>query len=1434
MANNGFKVGWEGFTYSNSDSWIPTGGNWGGPGWSGGQRTDNPNWGMPPALNAFNQPSQVDAACKQHDFDYAAAEGQANEAELIFQADFELLKAISQISSDQMDGQEQLYTCLVAFAFTEKIAKVDIPSTATEAIKNAAKDLFNLIWSTIARQVVNNSMGFFINFIMPLVNMESPFSKIYDFFKNAGSAATPSRKDPLIVDLDGDGIETTNLKSGAYFDHDGNGFAEQTGWAAPDDGLLVRDINGNGTIENGKELFGDQTISENGSNAANGFAALADLDDNYDGKIDANDAVWSELKVWQDVNGDGLSLPEELYTLDELGIQSINLDSTPTGETDPEGNTQTRIGSFQKTDNTTGQIGSYNLQRDTANTIAEEWLEVHGDIAALPDLQGSGNVYDLQQAMIRDTSGQLKSLVEHFAATTDVNARKNLLDQIIFKWAKTDSINTNSRGTNIDAKKLATLEIFFGQEFVGTNGANPTSAAAIPLNESYRGLSEMFYAQLMAQTHLKDLYGEIIYNWDETINGVKADMSAVITDIQTALASNPEQGKTLLSEFSRTLRGLGAQDMMDYLSFRETFIMQDESLGWVIDSGGLTVYDQKGEGQRTWSPHIEGTDNADAVKGSLTEGDGYINGLAGSDVIYGTSRNETLINETGDSILVAGAGNDRIWAGAGNDILDGGTGNDELKGEAGNDTYIFRLGSGQDKIIDTDSTEGNTDTIWIGSNLTPDDITLRRVGNNLVVKINNTTDIMTVQDFFKNDSPLNRVEQIQFMDGTIWDVDVMRSMVSLPTNGDDIIYGTSGDDTLHGLGGNDAIYGYSGNDTLFGDADNDKLYGYAGDDILDGGEGADTLDGGSGNDTIFGDIGNDMLYGEAGEDTLDGGEGTDFLDGSTGNDTYIFNRGSGQDTISDTDTTSGNIDTVIFGVDISPSDIKVERYGSKDIKLSIIGTQDYLLVKNCILNNEKDYRTVVEQFKFTDGTVWNGDTIKDFILTGTDANDTIQGFSGQDTIQGMAGNDSLYSKEGNDILDGGAGNDSLYGGTNYYSNKANGDDTYIFGRGSGQDVIYDRDVTLGNSDTILLAADILPDDVQLIRLAYSDDLILSIKDTNDTIKVRNWFYDESGEWQVERIQFADGTVWDVDTIKIKVLLGTDANDKLRGYDTDDIISGYDGNDTLFGRTGDDVISGGAGKDRLSGEAGNDTLFGDDGNDYLEGGSGNDVLHGGAGDDRLYGGSGDDILSGDEGYDILEGGEGSDTFIFKAGSGQDVIRGSDSEVSSIDTILIDEGITTDAIFIHRNWDNLVVTNKDTGDSMTVEYWFIDEGNEGNRIDKVQFSDGTVWDVAMLKELALVGTSETDSLTGYSTDDIMDGKEGDDVLTGKAGNDTYIFGRGYGQDVIYEDYDSSGAYIEWDFEVTPDDITLDQIGTNLVVLPHIMNNSQNSNMHHILFS
>ncbi len=523
----------------------------------------------------------------------------------------------------------------------------------------------------------------------------------------------PAYPDPLALDLRGDGIETVSVNGFApHFDYEGDGFGEQTGWVGPHDGVLAMDRNGDGVINDGKELFSNETILKDGTKATNGFQALAELDSNKDGKIDAADPAYWQIRVLQGFDGDGY----EVHTLNELGIRSINLFWTTAIITDPQGNTQFKTGSFEWLDGTTGQIAEYGFQTERSMTIPTEWREVPADIAALPYLCGDGNVYDLDQAMVRDTSGELKSLVEQFVSASDPNSRNHLMEQILFKWTGTENIDPTSRGGNIDARKIAVLEKFVAGSFVGVSGPNPNYAAAVLLDEAYRRLFETMYEWLMGQTHLKDLYQEFTFRWDDENQLYVIDATDVVTVLQDTIASNPEHGKQLLAEFARCHRRMGYFGDNYFLSVRETFIQQDPSLGWVFDSGGLPVYEHRGQGIRPWSPHIEGTDNADAVKGSLSEGDGFLNGLSGNDVIYGTSRDETLINGLGDAVLVAGGGNDRIWAGEGNDILDGGEGNDQLLGEAGNDTYLFRRGSGQDTIIDRDATTDNMDTIWLGWN----------------------------------------------------------------------------------------------------------------------------------------------------------------------------------------------------------------------------------------------------------------------------------------------------------------------------------------------------------------------------------------------------------------------------------------------------------------------------------------------------------------------------------------------------------------------------------------------------------------------------------------------------------------------------------------------------------------------------------------------
>ena len=135
-------------------------------------------------------------------------------------------------------------------------------------------------------------------------------------------------KDPLVLDLDGDGIETvkTDGYQGAMFDHDKDGIQVATGWVAADDGLLVIDKNGDGLINNGGELFGDNQVLKDGTLATTGYAALADYDSNGDKVIDSKDAEFADLRVWRDLNQDGISQSNELFTLAQLNIQSLDLE----------------------------------------------------------------------------------------------------------------------------------------------------------------------------------------------------------------------------------------------------------------------------------------------------------------------------------------------------------------------------------------------------------------------------------------------------------------------------------------------------------------------------------------------------------------------------------------------------------------------------------------------------------------------------------------------------------------------------------------------------------------------------------------------------------------------------------------------------------------------------------------------------------------------------------------------------------------------------------------------------------------------------------------------------------------------------------------------------------------------------------------------------
>ncbi|MEM6833755.1 MAG: cadherin repeat domain-containing protein, partial [Pseudomonadota bacterium] len=166
----------------------------------------------------------------------------------------------------------------------------------------------------------------------------------------------PDEITPIILDLDGDGVEMTSLSSTPiWFDQNDDGRLDQTGWVGADDALLVLDRNGNGAIDGGAEISFVQDLP----GATTDMEGLVAYDTNGDGVFDGGDADFGRFQLWQDANADGVSQAEELTGLTESGIAGIDLALTPTGQTleNTPGNVMFNTAEFIRADGTRGGIG---------------------------------------------------------------------------------------------------------------------------------------------------------------------------------------------------------------------------------------------------------------------------------------------------------------------------------------------------------------------------------------------------------------------------------------------------------------------------------------------------------------------------------------------------------------------------------------------------------------------------------------------------------------------------------------------------------------------------------------------------------------------------------------------------------------------------------------------------------------------------------------------------------------------------------------------------------------------------------------------------------------------------------------------------------------------------------------------------------------------
>lgn len=1180
---------------------------------------------------------------------------------------------------------------------------------------------------------------------------------IKDWWDRAKNWVWP--RDPIILDLDGNGLETVGLAANVYFDHDGDGVLTKTGWAGKNDALLVWDRNANGSIDTGAELFGDFTVLPNGTLAPNGFAALAALDLNGDGIIDASDPAFAELKLWRDASQDGVSQGGEFITLADAGIVSLNLANTLKNQNLANGNQLSREGSFTRADGSTAAMGEFRLAADTFSTQFAEAIEVPEALKTLPTMGGAGNVRELQQAAAQ--SGGVAGVLAQFQSATTRAEQKALLDQLITAWADTsgmarslearaagqyriqyDAFGNERRSSNLDAvallalssgavsggaalmsdagglylseryrsliaewdRKLHVLEAFNGQYFfnlpekksqtdsanwglsiqaesgVGGGGSGAAAIEAYPtlrvnfsqgqldlLQQAYDSLKESVYASLVMQTRLKPYLDQIELVIDDA--GIRLDATQLNQTLAAKRTADPENYLA---------------DLLDLDRYAGAFL---SGTNW----SGLTDFDQMIE-TLPQTAGIAALLSEFKVR-TLTSGDDNTYLTNSADIVLAGKGNDALYGYNGNDRLFGQGGDDRIDGGSGDDLLSGGAGNDTLEGGAGADTYVFGRGYGHDTISDYAENGVQRDSVRL-LGLTPADIRVTADHkDNIVFTIVDTGETLSVPrgGYWWGS---NGVGQYVFDDGTVWSHDdALRATVAASTENDDVIHGSSA---------GDAITGQAGNDTLIGNAGNDAI------------------DGGAGNDLLIGSTGWNGIY-DNGQWRIE--RGTSPSTSANGNDTYLFGRGDGQDTVIDGDYTAGNIDTLRFKEGVAPSDIRLVRSGN-DLVLAIRNSSDQVTLKQYF---DEDWRGangpyLIERIAFADGTVLSFADVQAILFAGSEEAETIIGSRAADVLTGQGGDDVLLGGAGRDILDGGAGNDVLRGGgaigwgNQVYDWNGEGD-TYRFGRGDGNDTLIEDSWQQGETDRIEFKVGVAPSDVRLERVRtvngwqVSDDLKITIRDTGEALTVKNHF-NESNRYAVEEIAFADGTLWDAETIKSRSLLGETGNDELRGFN---------------GR--DDVLVGGAGND------------------------------------------------------ILEGGSGSDTYRFGMGDGQDVIN--EGYTTGADAVELASGVTPADVTVRWTLQGDMAVMLPDGSKLTVRGQADTWSNERG-IEQLRFVDGTTWDRSELASRALAATNGDDAIVGGYQDDTLDGGTGNDQFQDLGGYDTYRFGTGDGQDTIADNY------------------------------------------------
>ncbi|WP_037386094.1 calcium-binding protein, partial [Serratia sp. DD3] len=645
--------------------------------------------------------------------------------------------------------------------------------------------------------------------------------------------------DPLLLDLDGDGLETTGMngQGSVKFDHNQDGLKTASGWVKSDDGILVFDRNGDGAINNGNELFGDNTFLSNGEKAQNGFAALADLDTNGDGKIDANDQDFANLKVWRDLNQDGTTDSGELFTLGELGIASLNLDYKNVDQVLDGGNRLTQIGTYTTEDGSVYQMSDVNLVSNSFYSSYTEHITLTADQAKLANIQGQGRLRDLNEAAT--LSSDLAAILNQYSLARTREEQLGLLDQLVLEWAKTDPEFGHYVITSMTFEDQNSSNVIWLRPGQQKPIYLDDTIEMLALRKELDGLTDEIRI-LDAFTGVSTHNINLSVNGQKTIDSIKSiyqemlDYAYEALLIQTRLKPYLSQIEMHLADNGDLIVNYDKMNLLFQDVYRTDIKKGIIDLAEMIVVGGFKDWD----GTTLLASLVANTTDTATLNSIFNSLDK--NTLNALHFTLGSEANDVITNNLIGGYLFGGAGDDKLY---GRGTFNGGTGNDYIAAQTSSvsDTFLFNLGDGADVIDSYDNNGGGIyagkDKIVFGKEVTAEMVGYRRESNHLIITVGKQGDQVTINNYFAG-AAYRTINRFEFADGTVWDNISARGFTFTGSDEADNISTSSGTDRINASAGNDTLTGnYAGN-YLDGGAGDDKLYGRG---IFNGGSGDDYL-----------------------------------------------------------------------------------------------------------------------------------------------------------------------------------------------------------------------------------------------------------------------------------------------------------------------------------------------------------------------------------------------------------------------------------------------------------------------------------------------------------------------------------------------------------------------------------------------------------------